>query len=162
MLFRSDIACFLWYGSSLKQKAREVFLSLLQCVLRKQSRKHEMSEVAYETQQPADDGDDIEEVFDADDAKADMTRGAIDRHDVLLCVVVSMTVTLAIAVLERALDVNWHAAAVDDGGEPNEGNYYAVEWLLIGLALSVGLLVLDTVRTRQQQQTRAEASKKAA
>ena len=121
-----------------------------------------MSEVAYETQQPADDGDDIEEVFDADDAKADMTRGAIDRHDVLLCVVVSMTVTLAIAVLERALDVNWHAAAVDDGGEPNEGNYYAVEWLLIGLALSVGLLVLDTVRTRQQQQTRAEASKKAA
>ena len=120
-----------------------------------------MSEVAYETQQPADDGD-IDEVFDDDDdAKADMTRGAIDRHDVLLCVVVSMTVTLAIAVLKRALDINWHAAAVDDGVEPNEGNY-AVEWLLIGLALSVGLLVLDTVRTRQQQQTRAEASKKAA
>ena len=121
-----------------------------------------MSEVAYETRQPADDDDDdIEEVFDADDANADMTRGAIDRHDVLLCVVVSMTVTLAIAVLKRALDINWHAAAVDDVVEPNEGNY-AVEWLLIGLALSVGLLVLDTVRTRQQQQTRAEASKKAA
>ena len=123
-----------------------------------------MSEVAYETQQPADDGD-IDEVFDDDDdAKTDMTRGAIDRHDVLLCVVVSMTVTLAIAVLKRALDINWHAAAVDDGVEPNteEDGNYAVEWLLIGLALSVGLLVLDTVRTRQQQQTRAEASKKAA
>ena len=65
-----------------------------------------------------------------------------DPMDILRCLLFAGTVTLVIALVVRA------TRALDDGSSSSEEkkNDYAVEWLLLGLALGRGVLLYAEAR----------------
>ena len=62
------------------------------------------------------------------------------RHESLGCLLFAVDATLAVALVERASGATWHAVAPLCVGSSDPGDY-AVEWLLLSLALGVAALL---------------------